>query len=101
MIVSHRLKLTRSADVYDEEALAVLILSGKYLGFLPDRLARAFVERGEMWRLRPDVYHYQSNHSAICAARKPSRLVNVFLDCLLRAHSASRRIAQQDRAAAT
>ncbi|MCG8361586.1 MAG: LysR family transcriptional regulator [Kiloniellales bacterium] len=88
MMVSHRLKLTRSADVYDEEALAALILSGRYLGFLPDHYAHDFVERGEMWRLRPDTYHYQSDHSAILRrAPKPSRLVATFLDCLLRAHA--------------
>lgn len=90
MMVSHRLKLTRSADVYDEEALAALILSGRYLGFLPDHYAQAFVEREEMWRLRQDVYHYQSNHSAILRrSPKPSRLVTVFLDCLYRAHRSS------------
>lgn len=90
MIVSHRLKLTRDADVYDEEALAVLILSGRYLGFLPDHYAQPFVDRGEMSRLRPDVYHYQSNFAAILRrSPKPSRLVNEFLDCLGRAHGAS------------
>ena len=43
MMVSHRLKLRRSADVYDEEALAALILSGRYIGFLPDHFAKRFV----------------------------------------------------------
>lgn len=87
MIVSQRLKLTRKADVYDEEALAALILSGRYLGFLPDHYADAFVERGEMWRLRPDIYHYQSDHAAILRrSPSPSRLVKQFLDCLCHAH---------------
>ena len=89
MIVSQRLKLTRSADVYDEEALAALILSGRYLGFLPDHYAEAFVEGGEMWRLRPDIYHYQSDHAAILRrSPSPSRLVKEFLDCLCQAHKA-------------
>lgn len=87
MMISHRLELSRSADVYDEEALAVLILSGRYLGFLPDHYARSFVERGLMRRLRPDVYHYQSHHAAIARrSPKPSRPVETFLDCLRRAH---------------
>lgn len=87
MIVSHRLRLKRAADVYDEEALAALVLSGRYLGFLPDHYARGFVERGMMRRLRPDLYHYQSDHAAIVRhAPKPSRLVENFLDCLRRAH---------------
>lgn len=91
MVVSHRLKLTRSADVYDEEPLAALILSGRYLGFLPDHYAQAFVERGEMRQLRPDIYHYQSDHSAILRrSPRPSKLVEEFLKCLRRAHGASK-----------
>lgn len=90
MIVSQQLKLTRSADVFDEEALAALVLSGRYLGFLPDHYAEAFVQRGEMWRLRPDIYHYQSDHAAIIRrSPSPSRLVKEFLSCLRHAHLAS------------
>ena len=87
MMVSHRLKLKRSADVYDEQALAALILSGRYVGFLPDHYAKSFVERGEMRQLRPDFYHYQSDHAAIVRqAPRPSRLVQEFLECLCHAH---------------
>ncbi|MDJ0980051.1 MAG: LysR family transcriptional regulator [Kiloniellales bacterium] len=88
MIVSQRLNLTRKADVFDEEALAALILSGRYLGFLPDHYAEPFVGRGEMGRLRPDIYHYQSDHAAILRRTpSPSRLVQKFLDCLRQAHA--------------
>jgi DNA-binding transcriptional LysR family regulator len=90
LMFSQLLKLKRSADVYDEEALAALILSGRYLGFLPDHYARSFVERGAMQRLRPDAFHYQSDHAAILRqSPKPSRLVKEFLDCLCRAHGAA------------
>ena len=76
MTASHRLNLVRSADVYDEEALAALVLSGRYLGFLPDHYARSFVENGAMQRLRPDIYHYQSNHVAIVRhTPNPSRVL--------------------------
>ena len=91
MIVSHGLKLERSADVYDEEALAALILSGRYIGFLPDHYVERFVERGAMRRVRPSVYHYQSDHAAIARlSPKPPRLVVEFLDCLRRAHGVAR-----------
>ena len=87
MMVSHEMNLQRSADVYDEEALAALILSGRYIGFLPDHYAKNFVERGEMRRIRSDIYHYQSDHTAIVRyTPKPSRLVETFLECLRRAH---------------
>ena len=86
MTVSHKLKLKRSADAYDEEVLAALILSGRYIGFLPDHYAKSLVDRGEMRRLRPDVYHYQSNHAAIVRrSPKPSRLISEFVECLRRA----------------
>ncbi len=88
MMVSHQLNLKRSADAYDEEALAALILSGRFIGFLPDHYAKSLVERGELRRLRPDVYHYQSDHAAIVRrSPKPSRLISEFVDCLRRAHS--------------
>lgn len=87
MMVSHDLKLNRSADVYNEEALAALILSGRYLGFLPDHYAESFVERGIMRRLRADTYAYRSEHTAIIRhSPKPSRLVTEFLSCLRQAH---------------
>ena len=89
MVASHQLELRRSADVYDEEAVAALILSGRYLGFLPDHYAERFVESGRMRRLRPDIYHYQSDHAAIVRrSPKPSRLHAEFLRCLRVAHGA-------------
>ncbi len=89
MTNSHSFKLKRNADVYDEEALAALVLSGRYIGFLPDHYARSFEERGIMRRLRPDFFKYQSEHAAIVRLTpKPSRLVLEFLDCLRRAHNA-------------
>ena len=88
MMVSHDLKLQRSADAYDEEALAAFILSGCYLGFLPDHFAQVFVERGLMRRICPKDYHYQSDHAAIVRhSPAPSRLVETFLDCLRQAHT--------------
>lgn len=88
MMVSHQLKLKRSADAYDEEALAALILSGRYIGFLPDHYAKSLVERGEMRRLRADTYHYQSDHAVIVRhSPEPSRLISEFVKCLRSAHS--------------
>ena len=88
MTISRELQLRRSADVYDEEALAALILSGCYIGFLPDHYVKSFVEREEMRALRPDTFYYQSGHSAIVRqSPTPSRLVETFLGCLREAHS--------------
>lgn len=36
------------------ESLAILILSGRYLGYLPTHFAKAFVDQGAMRRLKPE-----------------------------------------------
>ncbi len=87
MIVSKQRKLLRSADVYDQEALATLILSGCYIGFLPDHYVEPFVRTGLMRALLPETYHYQSLFAAILRQTpKPNRLQELFLDCVQRAH---------------
>lgn len=92
MMISHLLNFKRSADVYDEEAIATLILSGQYLGFLPDHYATPFVARGQMRQLCPDRYNYQSNHAAIVRrSPAPSRLVQTFMTCLRQAHGEAAR----------
>jgi DNA-binding transcriptional LysR family regulator len=47
-----------SATVNNMEAAARLILSGEYLGYLPEHFARGWVERGEMKALRPEELSY-------------------------------------------
>lgn len=50
----YQLGLSRAdAVVFHMEPSAILILSGAYLGFLPDHYARRWVEHGEMRRLLP------------------------------------------------
>jgi len=87
MMASHDWKLKRRALVNNEEALATLILSGCYIGFLPDHVAKQFTDQGEIRALRPDVYNYPSDHSAIVRKipKMPKR-VEKFLDCLRSAH---------------
>ena len=88
MIVSNKRRLRRQAEANDEEALAALILSGRYLGFLPDHFARIHVEAGAMRAVRPDLYNYQSEFAAIVRKQpKPSRATDTFLDCLFSAHA--------------
>ena len=87
MELSRAMKLRRRASAYDQEAVATLIRSGRYVGFLPDHYARFFVERGQMRRLDNQHLHYTVQFSAIVPhAPKPSRLVQTFIDCLHLAH---------------
>lgn len=87
MMASHDWKLKRRAIVNNEEALALLVLSGQYVGFLPEHFTKQFVESGEMRALLPEQYSYQSEHAAIVRKipKMPKR-VEKFLECLRHAH---------------
>lgn len=87
MIVSNQQRLQRDAESNSQEALALLILSGCYTGFLPDHFARRYVQEGEMKAIRPDLYSYESEFSAVVRRYpEPSRLAEAFLECLLECH---------------
>ncbi len=89
MVVGQQKDLTRSAVVQDEDALAVLVLSGRYLGFLPDHAAQAFVDQGEMRAIGGEEFSYLSRHAAIIRKHpEPSRILSEFLTCIEAAHAA-------------
>lgn len=91
LIVGQQLGFRRAAKVQSEQALAILILSGRYLGFLPDHLAQEFVDGGVMKRLLPDEIRYRTRFAA--ATRKqpaPTRVSKLFLDVLMQEHSVNR-----------
>ena len=56
MEATHRFGLQRRASVTDQEAVATLVLSGCFIGFLPDHYAEGFVARGLLRKITvPDV----------------------------------------------
>ena len=87
--VSQRLQLTRMATGFDQESIATLILSGCFLGFLPDHYAQSFVARGQMQAVKPELFQYDCEFFAI-TRRSPvaSRATRAFLGCLEEAHAA-------------
>ncbi len=86
--VGQQLKLRRSATVQSEHALTLLILSGRYIGFLPDHLARPFVEQGMMQAVLPEQINYRSTFAAITRKTPaPNRITRLFLDTLVQEHS--------------
>jgi len=88
MEAAHRFGLRRKATVTDQEAIATLILSGCYLGFLPDHYAASFVGAGQIKRIAHPECMYDVRFVAI-SRRSPadSRLAARFLDALQAAHS--------------
>lgn len=89
MEVSHRAQLRRCASAYDQEAVAMLVQSGRYIGFLPDHYAESFVQGGQMHRLGGETMGYEVRFAAIMRhAPRPSRIAQTFLDCLIDVHQA-------------
>jgi DNA-binding transcriptional LysR family regulator len=89
MEMSQQVRLVRKATAYDQESIATLILSGQFLGFLPDHYAQAFVQRGQMRAVQPAAFHYQcSFFSIVRGSPLPSRVTLAFQDCLRQAHDA-------------
>jgi DNA-binding transcriptional LysR family regulator len=87
MEVSQQLHLARRATGYDQESIATLILSGKFLGFLPDHYAEGFVRSGQMRAVQAALFRYDCRFFSILRrSPPPSRVTRAFQDCLLQAH---------------
>ncbi|MFT4191967.1 MAG: LysR family transcriptional regulator [Comamonas sp.] len=88
MALSHRANLSRKATGSDEEAIALLILSGQFLGFLPDHYARRFEQQGRMQAIAPGRFHYACRFVGVLRrSPQPSRAAQLFHDCLRQAHA--------------
>ncbi|MBS0492391.1 MAG: LysR family transcriptional regulator [Proteobacteria bacterium] len=87
MELSHEALLTRAATGFDQESIATLVLSGRFLGFLPDHYAESFVRQGRLQAVRPDLFHYHCQFvSLLRRSPAPSRAALLFQQCLVEAH---------------
>lgn len=87
MEVTRQLGQRRHATAHDQEAVAHLVLSGKYVGYLPEHYAEAFERQGVMRSLLPGEFSYICEFSAIVRrSPPPSRVVQTLLDALVEAH---------------
>jgi DNA-binding transcriptional LysR family regulator len=85
------LGLDRAASVKDEEALALLVQSGRYLGFLADHVIYGIGGKPQFWPLFADQVSYAVPFAAITRNRhRPDRKAEAFLNCLIEAHSGLR-----------
>jgi LysR family transcriptional regulator, transcriptional activator for bauABCD operon len=68
------------------EAFALLILSGCYIGFLPEHYASVWESTGEMRRLLPKRYEAVVSFASMTARNRPhTKALDAFLACLQRA----------------
>ena len=93
MEISQAQRMARSATGFDQESIATLILSGKFLGFLPIHYAQSFVVAGQMRAVKPDLFHYACDFFGIVRhSPQPSRATRAFQACLEQAHSGGDRV---------
>lgn len=81
------LGINREARVDEEEALVLLIQSGRYLGFLADHVAENFLRKGTMREIAPSDTSYSSTFAAITRKKPvPDRKTLEFVACLKAVH---------------
>jgi DNA-binding transcriptional LysR family regulator len=89
MALAQQAQLERAATGYDQESIATLILSGRYLGFLPDHYAEGFVRQGRMRAVNPAVFSYGCQFfSLLRATPEPGRAARLMQACLSQTHGA-------------
>lgn len=71
-----------SASASDREGIAFLILTGSFIGFLPDHFAASWVAQGVMRPLRADRLFYDI---PLCVVTRKGRRPNLVLECFLEA----------------
>ena len=82
-------RLKASATATDREGIAFLILTGCFIGFLPDHFARQWVEAGRMRALPGEELHYVTRYAAITRRGvAPNLVLQTYLQLLQEAPAA-------------
>ena len=72
--------LSLRASASDREGAAFLILTGRFIGFLPEHVAAQWVAAGKMRALHANTQHYRIPFVLITRHdRRPNRVVDAFL----------------------
>jgi LysR family transcriptional regulator, transcriptional activator for bauABCD operon len=74
-IKAHHEWLNPTASATDREGIAFLILSRRYIGYLPTHYAERWVLTRQMRALNPEEWHYVTRYSAITRKSGPPNLV--------------------------
>lgn len=78
--------LRHHVSAYHVEAIAILVLSGAHIGFLPERYAEHWVQRGELRPIRPADWQAEFEFGAVTRRnRSPAAAETEFVRCLLAA----------------
>jgi len=73
-------QLRCTATASDHEGVAFLILTGTYIGFLPEHYARSWINKNRMRPLLPETFSFTSDINLVCKKGiKHNQLVNQFI----------------------
>lgn len=82
-IQAHYGALNCSASASDREGMAFLILTGRYIGYLPDHYARQWVQQGRLRALKPGTRFYDLSLASVTRkGRRPHLVLESFLEAL-------------------
>lgn len=85
---STNLDVSRTATAYQMEGIAILILSGKFIGYLPVHYANQWVRQGMMKRILPGQLAYDAEHNIVTkTGTEHNPVVQNFLKTLRAAYS--------------
>ncbi|MFA5120411.1 LysR family transcriptional regulator [Zavarzinia sp.] len=77
--------LRATATATDREGVAFLILTGRYIGYLPTHYAELWVNQGRMRALRADDYRYRTEFRIVTRSNaRPNLILKTYLDLLQR-----------------
>ncbi len=82
-----------SAVADNMEAVAVLILSGRHLGYLPTHFAQPYVQQGLLAAVNPAELYYEVPFHMVTRRRGRGELVTAFIEDLRASHLATARAA--------
>lgn len=72
-----------TATASDREGIAFLILTGRFIGFLPDHYASQWIGKNMMRAIAPERLHYRSSIAAVTRkGRRPNAILEFFLSAL-------------------
>lgn len=72
-----------SATATDREGIAFLILTGRYLGFLPTHYAERWVKEGRMQAIAPSQRQFTTDFAAITRkGKRPNLILETYLELL-------------------
>ncbi|QGG74451.1 LysR family transcriptional regulator [Pseudomonas syringae] len=82
-VQDHYQALSCTASASDREGIAFLILTGRYIGYLPDHYANTWVQEGRLRALKPDSKFYDLNLVTVTRkGRRPHLVLESFLETL-------------------